>query len=560
MSRNAQMIVAIVAVLKAGAAYVPLDIAYPEDRLKYMLEDSGIRLLLVQDPLPVFASFNEVNQVCFGQEWREIALQSDEEMAPRSTPESLAYVMYTSGSTGMPKGVAVTHRNVARLVLGTDYIDFGSNEVFLQFAPVSFDAATFEIWGPLLNGATLVVFAGDPSLPELGRYVKQYKITTLWLTAGLFHLMIEEQIDDLREVSQLIAGGDVLRPDVVKKAFRELPRCLLVNGYGPTEGTTFSCCYKVNSEVEGLSTVPIGKAIYNSTAYVFDEGMNLSPVGMAGELLIGGDGLARGYWNHPVLTAEKFIPDPFSRVPGGRLYRSGDLARCRIDGNIEFLGRMDKQVKIRGFRVDLREIEFALISHGDVSEAVVITRETRRGDQEIVAYLVVQNPDCEFVTEKIKEYLRHKLPAYMVPAAIVQIDHVPLTANGKLDRTALPVHEEADYVDYVAPDTATERVLAAIWQDMLRVERPGIHDNFFDLGGHSLSALQVISRIREAFRVEIPLRVLFEEPTIAGLSRNIESNITSENGRPQLVRVSREAHMVQMAADEVPVLPVSLSE
>ena len=292
--------------------------------------------------------------------------------------DSLAYVMYTSGSTGKPKGVAVTHKNIVRLVKNTNYANFTSDEVFLQFAPISFDASTFEIWGSLLNGARLALMTpGAASLDELGRALKRYQVTTLWLTAGLFHLMVDTHLDDLRGLKQLLAGGDVLSAPHVRKVVTELKDCRLINGYGPTENTTFTCCYPVDNPASINGSVPIGRAISNSYVYVLDKHLNPSPVGIPGELYIGGDGVARGYLNQPELTAAKFITDPFRNGDGTQLYKTGDLVKRRSTGELDFLGRIDSQVKVRGYRIELGEVETVLAQHDSVRDAVVIVRKDR---------------------------------------------------------------------------------------------------------------------------------------------------------------------------------------
>ena len=304
-------------------------------------------------------------------------------------PKDLAYIMYTSGSTGTPKGVAIPHRAVVRLVKETDYASFSPNETFLQLAPISFDASTFEIWGPLLNGGKLVVMSPAlPTLEEIGRAIRDHGVTTLWLTAGLFNAMVDERLDDLRPLRQLLAGGDVLSVSHVRKALNALKNTRLINGYGPTESTTFACCHTIDANAPLESAIPIGKPIANTTAYILDSNLQPVPIGASGELCIGGDGLARGYWRREELTAEKFVADPFSREPGARLYKTGDLARWRSDGVIEFLGRVDNQIKLRGFRIEPGEIEFALKQQPGVRDSVVIAREDLPGEKHLVAYVV----------------------------------------------------------------------------------------------------------------------------------------------------------------------------
>ncbi len=321
----------------------------------------------------------------------ECADEDDANLAVEGHADDLAYLMYTSGSTGTPKGVAITHRSVVRLVKKTDYASFSAEEIFLQLAPISFDASTFEIWGALLNGAKLVVMPpAPPSLEEIGSAIRDHSVTTLWLTSGLFNAMIDERLPDLRPLRQLLAGGDVLSVPHVRKALRELTGTRLINGYGPTESTTFACCHTIAPDAPLDGSVPIGKPIANTTAYILDAQLQPVPIGVAGELFIGGDGLARGYWRRPELTSERFIADPFSSEPNGRLYQTGDLARWRGDGTIEFLGRADSQVKLRGFRIELGEIENALRQQSDVLDAAVAVREDAPGEKRLVGYVVRQ--------------------------------------------------------------------------------------------------------------------------------------------------------------------------
>ena len=352
-------------------------------------------VLLTQEwLLPSLPEQQGLQIVWLGIDGEVFAGESKENLPVEATSENLAYVMYTSGSTGRPKGVSVTHKSVVRLVKETNFANFGSDQVFLQLAPISFDAATLELWGPLLNGGRLVIFpAQTPTLEEIGLALTTHGVTTLWLTAGLFNLMVDERLEDLRGVKQLLAGGDVLSVAHVKKVVQELSGCQLINGYGPTENTTFTCCHPVTDADAIESSVPIGRPISNTQVYVLDRQLRPAPVGVAGELYIGGDGLARDYFNRPQLTAEKFIPNPFSDVPGARLYRTGDLTRYLPNGTIEFIGRVDQQVKLRGFRIELEEIQAALVEHEAVQEAVVVAREDTPGDKHLVAY-VVASPEA----------------------------------------------------------------------------------------------------------------------------------------------------------------------
>ncbi|HEY6351461.1 MAG TPA: non-ribosomal peptide synthase/polyketide synthase [Candidatus Angelobacter sp.] len=530
VGRSLEMVVGMVGILKAGATYVPLDSNYPQERLKFVMEDTGIEVLLTREKELTQLPQTGVREVCLDRDWEQIAAQS--ETNPKSVigADHLIYVMYTSGSAGQPKGVGVTQRNVVRLVKNTDFVEFNESEVALQFAPISFDAATIELWGALLNGGKLVVFSGEKtSLTELGREIKGQGVTTLWLTAGLFHQMVEQRLEDLTGVRQLLAGGDVLRVQAVKKVVEELPGCRMINGYGPTEGTTFTCCYGVERGEEMNGSVPIGGPIANTQVYVLDEEMGKTPVGVMGELYIGGDGVAREYWRRPELTAEKFVPNPHveeGRRGGERLYRSGDRVRWLAGGKLEFLGRADQQVKVRGYRVELGEIEAALREHAGVRDCAVLVKGDGAGEKKLVAYAGGDAGAAE-----LRSYAKAKLPEYMVPNVFVTLAELPLNANGKVDRGALPEVDEAQPESeggYAAPRTVVEELLVEIWTELLEIERVGIHDNFFDLGGHSMLATLVMSRVQRAFKVELPVRILFEEPTIAELAAQIEAALGGE--------------------------------
>jgi amino acid adenylation domain-containing protein len=517
LERGPEMVVATLAALKAGGAYVPLDAAYPAERLASMLADTAAPVLVTEsrlaDRLPPHAG----RIVRMDTDAAAIAAEPADAPAAGTDPEAAAYVMYTSGSTGRPKGVEVPHRAIVRLVSGQDYVSIDPSDVFLQLAPASFDAATLELWGPLLNGARLAIHpAVHPSVESIGRALAEHGVTVLWLTAGLFHLVVEERIEILRGVRQLLAGGDVLSVPHVRRVLAELPETALINGYGPTENTTFTCCHRIGAAPPAGAGIPVGRPIANTYVRVLDAGMQPAPVGVPGELYAGGAGLALGYLNQPELTAEKFVADPFAA--GARLYRTGDRVRWRADGTVEFLGRVDTQVKIRGFRVEPGEVEAVLRACPGVREAAVVVREDTPGDRRLVAYVA-----GEVAVDEVCEHLRGRLPEHMLPGAIVRLDGLPLTANGKVDRKALPAPELASAEErYVAPRTPVEEVLAGIWAEVLRLERVGVEESFFGLGGHSLLATRVLSRIRAVFSVELPLRALFEGPTVAELAGRVE--------------------------------------
>ncbi|MEM9161537.1 MAG: amino acid adenylation domain-containing protein, partial [Cyanobacteria bacterium P01_F01_bin.4] len=441
MDRSLDTIVGLLGILKAGGVYVPLDPAYPPERLAFMLEDTQVSVLVTQQVLRQELPDHKAHVVCLDADRDLIAQASLDNPSNPVTAENLAYIMYTSGSTGRPKGVCVTHRGVVRLVKETNYVNLSASDVFLQLAPISFDAATFEIWGCLLNGARLALFPGRvPSLQDLGQAIQQHQVTILLLTAGLFHLMVDERLEDLKPVRQLLAGGDVLSVPHVQKLCQTLPDCQLINGYGPTENTTFTCCYALPRSIAADKSVPIGRPIANTQIYILDHSLKPLPMGVVGELYIGGDGLARGYLNRPDLTDERFILNPLSHFDGqgsARLYKTGDLVRYLPDGNVEFLGRVDNQVKIRGFRIELGEIEAALSQHPAINQAVLSVKDGSAGDKRLVAYLVCESGRTVTVN-KLRSYLTQKLPDYMMPSALVFLEAFPLNPNGKVNRRALP--------------------------------------------------------------------------------------------------------------------------
>jgi aspartate racemase len=427
--------------------------------------------------------------------------------------------------------VCITHRNVARLMIDTDYVELGPDSVLLQFAPLAFDASTLEIWGALLNGARLVVHPRHvPTAAELARTLVQQRVNTLWLTAGFFHHMVEQELQALATVRQVLAGGDVLSVAHVQRlldAKAEIARRggdggVVINGYGPTENTTFTCCHRMAPGEQLTGTVPIGRPIANTTVYLLDEHRQPVPVGVPGELFTGGDGVGRGYLAMPDATAAKFVPDPFSSRADATMYRTGDQARWRADGSIEFLGRRDRQVKVRGFRIELEDIEDALRRVAPVRDAAVIARRDASGANALVGYLVPRD-DTPTDPAAIKLALAECLPAYMVPGLFVDLPALPLTANGKLDRAALPEATESPAPRQVVdPRTRVEAQLHAIWERVLGHSGFGVTDNFFDLGGHSLLAVRLFAQIEKVFGMRLPVSALFSAPDIAQLARRIE--------------------------------------
>jgi amino acid adenylation domain-containing protein len=522
LDRSPEMVTAILATLAAGGAYVPLDAAYPAERLAFMLADTAAAVLVTDSRLAAGLPPHGARTVFLDEDADEIAAASPEPLDAATGPDSPACVMYTSGSTGRPKGIEVPHRAVVRLVRGTDFIHVRPDDVFLQMAPAAFDAATLELWGPLLNGARVALYPPEaPSVEGIERAVAEHGVTALWLTAGLFHLVVDERIGALRGVRQLMAGGDVLSVPHVRRVLAELPATALVNGYGPTENTTFTACHRVGSIAADAASVPIGRPIANTRVYVLDWRMEPVPVGVPGELYTGGAGLALGYLNRPALTAEAFVPSPFG--DGERLYRTGDRVRWK-ESVLEFLGRVDAQVKVRGFRIEPGEIEAALRAHPQVADAAVVAREDRGHPRRLVAYVASAGDEGE-LAPALREHLRATLPEHMVPAAVVVLDRLPLTPNGKVDARALPAPEpeHAQGAEAgAAPRDETEALLAELLASVLALDEVGIHDNFFALGGDSILCIQLVARAREA-GLPLATRDVFHHQTAAAMAAHVRA-------------------------------------
>jgi aspartate racemase len=455
----------------------------------------------------------------------KIAQESKQNLKTDIGPDALAYVMYTSGSEGRPKGVEVRHRGILRLLFGVDYVALDSGQSILQMAPISFDASTFELWGALLHGARCVLFPDRvPTTEALGRALRKHTISTLWLTASLYNMVIDEAPEILSDVRQLLIGGEALSVKHVLRGLDLLKSTKIINGYGPTESTTFTCCYRIPRPLsESTLSIAIGRPIGNTEVYLLDRNLQPVPVGIPGELYIGGDGLARGYLNRPELTAEKFIPDPFGNELGARLYKTGDLGRYLAEGNIEFLGRIDDQVKIRGFRIELGEIESKLAQHPGVRDAVVAVYEETPDDKRLVAYYVPEQQTTSSAGE-LRSFLMTKLPGYMMPSDFIILDALPLTSNGKVDRRSLPAPGRGGYERakvFVAPRDEVESRLAKIWETLLNVESVGVQDNFFELGGHSILAARLMAQVEKEFNRPIRLAALFAGPTIEELADHL---------------------------------------
>ncbi|MFF4094242.1 amino acid adenylation domain-containing protein [Streptomyces sp. NPDC001834] len=569
MERSAELIAVLLAVLKAGGTYLPVDDRYPTDRVTFMLHDARPALIVTAGTVgdTILRAAHDTNTEVLALDGPATAADPAEAASndPTGTdralpllPGHLAYIIYTSGSTGRPKGVAVPHTAVIRLARGSGFMRLGSGDVFGQMSSVSFDAATLEIWGTLLNGATLAIPpAGLLSNAELRDFLSTHRVTALWLTAELFHQAVDADAEAFAGLRYLLAGGDVLAASRCRTLLESAPSVALINGYGPTENTTFTTTHPVRAtDLTENTGVPIGRPIGNTRVYVLDE--HLAPVapGVIGELYTSGAGLARGYHNRPGLTAERLVACPFG-PPGARMYRTGDLVRWSPDGVLEFAGRADDQVKIRGFRIEPGEIETVVLGTPGVGRAVVVVREDVPGDRRLVAYVVPagrppktggaapRTVEGGELASSVRRFAASRLPDYMVPAAVVVLDAIPVTANGKLDRRALPAPGRTasgagtgagPAGSHRTLATEQERVLSGLFAEALGLAQVGLHDNFFSLGGHSLLATKLINSVRSTFCVELPLKALFQAPTVASLMGIINSN---EETRPPLKRQDR---------------------
>lgn len=522
--RSIKSVIAWIAILKCGAIYMPIDPACPPGMIAELVADIQPRVILANRCL--IAEKATTGLAFMAIEGELAQARGEVGDLPQLTvgPLDAAYIMFTSGSTGRPKGVVVPHRAIVRLVRDQSYASISSSEVFLSLAPLGFDACTFEIWGALLNGARLaIVEEPAPSLDDIAAAIRQYGVTTLWLTAGLFHAIVDCRLDALKPLRQLLAGGDVLSPSHVRKALEALPGCRLINGYGPTENTTFSCCHKI-SIADCAGSIPIGRPIAHTIAYILDDAMRPVADGEKGQLCLGGDGLALGYHNRSELTGERFITVQFGAEPGERLYLTGDQACRRPTGEIDFFGRTDRQVKIDGKRIELDEIELVLRRDPELADAVVMLSaigEVRK----IAAVLKPVQPDPDgTVAGRVLSRLREQLPAHMVPRGIAVMDEFPLTANGKVDRAALLVIIERRVGDADAPPptSALEHRIARIWGRALGIEHVPTATNFFELGGTSLIMMRIHAELRTSFAPAVVITDLFDHPTVADLARFLE--------------------------------------
>jgi amino acid adenylation domain-containing protein len=557
------MVVGLLAVLKSGGAYVPLDPAYPKERLRFMLNDSGAAVLLTQQRYAqnLRAEHLEVVLLDSGQ---YTSAEREDSPDNQATPDSLCYVIYTSGSTGKPKGVEIVHRGLTNLVTWHAAAhQVTPNDRATQMAAASFDACAWELWPYLSLGAAVCIVndATRAAPSELARYLMTQKVTLSFVPTPLAEAMFADDAEFGPPLRTLLTGGDRLRhrPDPTAPF-------TLVNHYGPTEYTVVTTATPIPMKDARDEAPPIGRPIANTRVYVLDKHLQPVPIGVPGELHVTGVGLARGYRHRPELTAQNFIMNPFSVSPNessySRLYKTGDLVRYQPDGNLEFLGRIDQQVKIRGFRIELSEVEITLLEHPQVREAVVVARTDEFTGTRLIAYVISREPsvpggqfDAEELSSRLRAHLLDRLPEYMIPSNFVSLANWPTTPNGKIDRCALPSPEAVvggAVGGYVPPRTSTEKILAGIWAEVLKVERVGIHDNFFQLGGHSLLATQLISRLRATFNLEVPLQMVFRAPSVSAFGQGLLQDPTRRT------RVERVAALVAeldgMSEDQVQVL------
>lgn len=527
MERSLDMVIALLAILKAGAAYLPLDPDHPPDRLAYILRHSGTEKVITQSAFAAILPEGCALRICLDREWPNISNSKTGNLSVGCAPENAMYVLYTSGSTGTPKGVVVPH---SALCNHMDWMrqtfQMDATIRVLQKTPFGFDASVWEFYAPLLHGGALVMArpAGHQDSSYLVRTVKEKAITMLQVVPSMLKLLVHEpEFSQCSSLRWLFSGGEALTDDLAREVTTKLP-IPLVNLYGPTEAT-IDTTYWMSHTSHG-SKVSLGRPISNAQLYVLDDAGRPMPAGVAGELYIGGDGVARGYLNLPELTAERFLPDPFGVKGGARIYRTGDQVRWREDGNLEFLGRLDHQIKLAGYRIELGEIETILQRYPGVEHAAVIVHQDVAGEKRLTGYIVKTAGNEVLSISEVRDYLRLRVPEYMIPSTLMILDKMPLTNSGKIDRNKLPAPETGVHsCPYVAPASEIEKHLCDIWSKVLGVERVGVNDSFFELGGHSILAIQIIRRTNQAFKVNLPMRSIFQESTVSGLAVLVEETL-----------------------------------
>ncbi|MBM7586118.1 amino acid adenylation domain-containing protein [Bacillus pakistanensis] len=530
LERTPDLLVAFLAILKAGSFYLPFDAGLPQRRIKAILEDGEPTAIITNSQYMERMKEYE-NRLVFLNDHMATDDESDQNNPNlESHPDHLAYMIYTSGSTGKPKGVAIQNKSVIRLVKNPNYIQIMPNDHIAQISNAAFDAITFEAWGALLNGAKLIIAEKESILSsqKFSKWLKENNICSMFITVALFNKVAQEEPTAFSNMKYLLVGGDACSPKMINRVLAHGPPEKILNAYGPTESTTFALTYGIDSNNSpNIEIVPIGKPISNTQVHVLDSNMNPVPIGVPGELFIGGDGLAVGYWNQRSLTEEKFVKNPFSTDPKSKIYKTGDIVRYLPDGNIDYIGRVDHQIKLRGYRIELGEIEESLRQTGLVKEGVVLLKKAEQEEPKIVSYYTSLGNVSK---KEIRDALSKVLPDYMIPSIFIQMEKLPFTPNGKVDRRQLPEPTSLDMElrEYVAPQSMMEEILVEIWCEVLGNNRIGIHDNFFEIGGHSLLATKVISRIRSVLEQSVSIRMIFEYPTIYQLSPILE-NLIFEN-------------------------------
>ncbi len=524
MDRSVEMMIGILAILKTGNAYVPIDPTYPEERIKFILKDCRATIILTEaTKIELFKEYENIQKIYVDRQKEKIAKETTLSVNKQYNADDLAYVIYTSGTTGTPKGTLVPQRGIVRLSK-MNHLPLNQQTTILQLSTISFDAATFEIWCSLLNGGTVALYGADTvDLPTINNEIEKHKVNTIWLTSALFDQWAESDIERL-PLKYVVSGGDVLTPKTIEKLYKKLPDVTVINGYGPTENTTFTCCYEIPKTFDFTNKIPIGTPITGTKIYVLDDNLSICPIGVAGELYTAGDGVALGYLNQKQLTDERFIENPFQE--NEKLYKTGDIVRWSDNGTIEFIGRKDSQVKIRGYRIELNGIETVLNQLEEVQQAIVIAREDEIGNKYLTAYVVVKITITNTVLET---KLKQVLPSYMMPKFIMQLDEFPITKNGKIDRKALPIPNKARNTDeaVVVATSETEKKLVAIYKQLLAVDTISVTDNFFELGGDSIKAIQLVSRAKSV-GVLCKVKDIFVHQTIQELALHIREDIVIE--------------------------------
>jgi len=553
MERCVDMIVALLGILKAGGAYVPLDPSYPKERLRFIVEDTQTSVVVIQGRFSKVLPEDIAHRVCLDDDWEKIAKESVTNPQSRAKAENLAYVLYTSGSTGVPKGVMVEHRGLVNyLTWCTQAYPITARHGAPLHSSLAFDLTVTSVWAPLLTGRAVHLIDEGLRSEGLAQALQSNTDFSLVKITPAHLQLLSQQLAPQNAAGRtcaFIIGGEELQAEHLAFWQEHAPDTELINEYGPTETVVGCCVYRVPRDTPLQGTIPIGRPIHNTQLYILDASRQPAPIGVVGELYIGGDGVARGYLNRPELTAEKFIPAPFSTRPGARLYRTGDRVRYLPDGNIEFLGRIDQQVKIRGYRIELGEIETVLNTHPAVRSTVVLAREDAPGDKRLVAYIVTTR-EVSLTVSELRAFLQRTLPEYMVPTVFVLLDALPLTPNGKIDRKALPAPQQGRLgvtEEFVAPSTPLEEIIATVWSEVLSVKRMGIHDNFFELGGHSLLATQVVARLTNMLQMDLLLRDLFAAPTVSMLAQRLQARREKRpvNQGTKVTRIAREQYRVR---------------